>query len=112
MEDDAGGKVSRRLAERLAAVDRSGPIEVIVELRPVEATQSGSRQERITAVKAAFERESRPVQDLITQVGGRVLETAWLNQTVRGQIPADGLVRLAQDDAVVNIDLPSPITPD
>jgi hypothetical protein len=113
MGDRDADKLSPRLVERLEMVDRVTPIEVVVELRPLDpgALPVGSRHERVAALREAFQRELAPVAERIEAAGGSVLETAWLNQTVRSRIPAGQLGRVADDDAVVTIDLARPIHP-
>ena len=112
MDTDPVAKLSPGVAERLASVDGLSPVEVIVEMQPVAVPSTGSRRDRIEAVKAGFEQVLRPVAETIAAVGGRVLETAWINQTVRSSIPAAELVRVAADDAVAAIDLPRTLSPD
>jgi len=112
VDKDPGTKLSPRVTEQLAAVDGMSPVEVIVEMQPVAVPSSGSRGERVAAVKAGFERELRSVAETIAAAGGRVLETAWINQTVRSSLPASEVLRVAADDAVAGIDLPRPLSPD
>jgi hypothetical protein len=105
-------KLSPRLRQELGGVDEASQVEVIVELQPVEVPNSGSRQERMAAMKAGFERELQPVAEKIIQAGGQVLETAWLNQTVRSRIPAGEVSHVARHEAVSGIDLPHKLEPD
>jgi hypothetical protein len=112
LSERGAAKLSPRLVAELGAVDESSEVEVIVELQPVETPPAGSRQERIAAMKAGFERELRPVAERILQAGGQVLETAWLNQTVRSRIPAGQVPRVAEDEVVSAIDLPRKLEPD
>jgi hypothetical protein len=105
-------KLSPRLRQELGGVDESSQVEVIVELQPVEMPKAGSRQESMAAMKADFERELRPVAETIRQAGGQVLETAWLNQTVRSRIPAGEVSHVAEHEAVSGIDLPHKLEPD
>ena len=112
MAADAAAKLTSRVTERIGSVDAHSPVEVIVEMRPVDVPATGPRKERIAAVKAGFERDLQTVTDRIAAAGGQVLESAWINQTVRSSIPADALVRVAEDDAVAVIDLPRELTPD
>jgi hypothetical protein len=112
VEKDPVAKLSPRVTERLASLDGRSPVEVVVEMLPVEIPATGSRASRIEAVRAGFEQELRRVAERITAAGGEVLETAWINQTVRSSIPAAGLVRVAEDHAVTAIDLPRPLEPD
>ena len=109
MGTDPAAKLSDRLTNWLGSVRGSSPIEVIVELRPVALSHSGSRRQRIEAARAGFEQELPGVVEKITAVGGHVIETAWINQTVRSCIPADELQRVAEDDVVAAIDLPQPL---
>lgn len=109
MGADPAAKLSHRLASRLGSMKESSLIEVIVELRPVAVARSGSRTQRIEVAKAGFEQELREVAEKIAAVGGRVIETAWINQTVRSSIPAGELQRVAEDDVVAAIDLPQPL---
>jgi hypothetical protein len=106
---DAAAKLSPRLADRLHAMPGSGPIEVIVELQATPVATSGSRKQRIEASKAEFEQELRIVTETIAAAGGQVIETAWINQTVRSCIPAANIEQVAQDDGVAAIDLPQPL---
>src|SRR5690242_11899120 len=101
------GKLSPRLVECLESVDRVTLIEVVVELRPVDVATlpPGSRHERVAALQAAFQRELAPVAERIEAAGGTVLETAWLNQTLRSRLPASALAAVADDPAVHAIDL-------
>jgi hypothetical protein len=105
-------KLTPRVTERLASVDGQGAVEVVVELHPVTVPATGSRQDGIAAVRAGFEQELRGLAETIAAVGGRVLETAWINQSVLSSIPAAELLRVAADDAVASIDLPRPLSPD
>ena len=105
-------KLSPRLQQELDAIDDSSPVEVIVELQPLDLPKTGSRQQRMAAAKQRFDHEVQSVVDKITEAGGQVLETAWLNQTVRSRIPAREVPRVAEDDTVSAIDLPGTITPE
>ncbi len=108
MDHDPPAKATPRLAAHLAAAGRSD-VEVVVELRPVPPPASGSRQERVAAARAAFDAGLTPVTARIAEVGGTVLETAWINQTVRVRLPAAAVGALAAVDEVAGIDLPRPL---
>ena len=112
MDKDPLAKLSPGVTERLATVDGRSPVEVVVEMKPIAVPATGSRRDRVEAVKAGFEQELDSVAATIAAVGGRVLETAWINQTVRSSLPAEEVLRVAADDAVAAIDLPRPLTPD
>ena len=111
--DDPAEKVGPSLARRIAAADAQGQVEVVIELTgDVEVPADGTRQQRIAAARSSFERDVAAVSDRIEAAGGEVLETAWLNRTLRGRLPAATVVRVAADDAVAAIDLPHTIQPD
>lgn len=109
MDHDPAGKVTARLSERLGSEPAVDTVEVIVELRPLRPAGTGTRKDRIAALRDEFDVEVRPVADRIAEVGGEVLGTAWINQTVRGRIPSSAVERVAAVDAVVSIDLPRPL---
>jgi hypothetical protein len=87
-------------------------VEVVVELEPVPIPTTGTRQERMEALQRTFERDLAAVSREIEAAGGDVLGGAWINRTVRGRLPADQVGRLAEEEAVVRIDLPSTLEPD
>lgn len=99
-------KLSPRLAEHLESVDEGSVIDVIVELNVLDVPKSGSREERVASLKEGFERELRPVANTVAAVGGQVVDTAWVNQTMHGRIPAGQVSRLAEEEMVSHIDLP------
>lgn len=108
MSQDPPVKATPRLAAHLAA--GAGPdVEVVVELRPLPPPASGTRQERIAAGRAAFDAELAPVAARVAQVGGEVLDAAWLNQTLRVRLPAGAVPELAAVAEVTRIDLPRPL---
>lgn len=106
MDESAPAKVAPRLAERLDVLAEPEQVEVIIELTGHEMPASGSRQERMAAAKSSFERGLAAVTETITAAGGKVLESAWLNQTVRGRVPAGKVARVAAADGIAVIDLP------
>jgi hypothetical protein len=99
-------KLGARLADQIASVDESTPVDVIVELRTIDIPGTGSRSERISLLRAEFEREAQPVTSLIEAAGGEVLGAAWINQTLRCRIPAMQIPRVASDEAVTRVELP------
>lgn len=107
MDELSGHKLSARLTESLAGHGASDPVEVIVELRAIAVSDSGSRPERIKMLQDEFDRSLQPVLARIAEVGGTVLRTAWLSQTLHGAVPVEGLSSVAAVDEVLRIDLPS-----
>lgn len=103
MAHDPADKVTPRLAELLST--RPDAVEVVVELRPLGWPDGGTRQERVAALRDAFAAELGPVAERITAAGGEVLESAWINQTLRVRLPAAAVDEVAASGAVVRIDL-------
>lgn len=103
-------KVTPRLAEHLAG--EPATVEVVVELTPLPPPAGGTRPERITALRDGFAAELGPVAARITASGGEVLESAWINQTVRARIPAAAVAEVAADDTVMRVDLPGQLDPE
>lgn len=87
------------------------PVEVVIELAGAPVTSSGpatsgSRAERVAAAQAAFDRDVDAVRRTVAAAGGEVLDTVWLNRTVRGRVPAGGIAAVAADERVAVVDLP------
>lgn len=101
-------KLTRGLAERAERCPGGELLDVVVELHPAAGTHEGaaSRAERVSRAREAFQREAAPVESTIQALGGEVLGTAWINQTLRARVPAEALPRLASLDAVTALDLP------
>jgi hypothetical protein len=108
----SAGKVSQELADHIAASEAGRSLDVIIQLQPLEMATIGSRQDRIAASREAFERELEPVAEAIESVNGHVLDTVWLNQTVRAAVPAEAVDALTTAPGVVRISLPTRIEPD
>jgi hypothetical protein len=105
-------KLGPGLVELLDSSDADSHIGVVVELQPLEFSTAGSREDRVTAAREAFARELRPVAEAIERVNGQVVETTWLNQTIRALVPVRSVRHLATQPEVVGIALPSRIQPD
>jgi len=105
-------KLTPSLASRLQSAREGELIDVVVELTSSARTQPGSRAERIAVLKDTFAEDVRPVISAIYAVGGKVLGTAWINRTVRGRLPIEGVDRLSEMDAVRLLDSPHLIEPD
>jgi hypothetical protein len=107
VDDDGGaGKLTPELAERVAGVEPSEALEVVVELTGTALATKGSRQERIAAARTGFEGDLAAVTEAIGAAGGTVLEAVWLNRTVRARVPAGAIARVAAHGLVALVDLP------
>jgi hypothetical protein len=90
-------------------------VDVVIELSPPAspAPSSGmSRAERAVALKQRFTQAAEPVEQRIRSVGGRVVEQAWINQTLRAQVPAGKVDQVVDADEVASIDRPERLTRD
>jgi hypothetical protein len=105
-------KLTDRLTERIGSVDGQCPLDVVIELRPVEVPKSGNRGERMSALQEQFGHDVRPIVETIAGIGGRVLGTAWVNRTLRSRIPASKIALVAEEEAVVSVDLPRSLEPE
>ena len=86
-------------------------LDVIIELETRSAKNlkqncSKSKSEQIAERKESFARISASVEDVITQVGGKVLEKAWINRTLRAKLPVSGLEAVSELDEVEILDSP------
>jgi hypothetical protein len=112
------GRMRSNLAEQLKKVDPSDLLEIILELYPpaepasMRTMEMQSRSEKIAAKKEAFSRNVATVEDAIRKVGGEITGLAWINQTVRARVPAQGVKELSQHEKVVAIDIPHLVKPD
>ncbi len=107
-----GSKVTPQLAEHVAARNDDERVEVVVELHPLSVPADGSRTERVTAMKQAFEQSATGLSRTIAELGGEVVDAAWINQTVHTRVPKRALEGLEADERVVALDAPRTITPD
>jgi hypothetical protein len=102
-------KVSPRLADELSRMSEPDTVDVVIELTPSGTPGSGTRAERVAAARSAFEDRLGSVTEAVTAAGGEVVDSAWLNQTVRGRLPAGRVEQVAADDAVAVVDLARPL---
>ena len=105
-----GRKVTSELEADVERRSDGEPFDVVVELTPAASPSSGSRGERIAQAKTAFERQAEAVRRVITEAGGEVLGSAWINQTLRTRLPKQLLEQLAGDDRVARLDVTRAIT--
>ncbi len=109
MAESLERKISPRLRERLDTTRPGDEVDVVIELSPPEMPTSGTRADRMAAAKRDFDTEVDSVAGRLSSVGGKVLESAWVNSTVRGRLPAEAVDTLAEDNLVQGVDLPSAI---
>lgn len=90
------------------------PIEVIVELKndPNHLASLISRQAKITNIKISFSEQLESINNVLKNTGGIILDTAWINKTIKVRIPVNGLNELANIQSIKIIDLPHQIRRD
>lgn len=106
-------KVSPALAVRLEHAAGDEWLDVVVAVRssdhPTANPISGTRAERIAAMRREFAEDSRPVLHVIERLGGRVVETIWLNQSLAVRLRASQIPELQMIDSVLSVDLAQPL---
>jgi hypothetical protein len=105
-------EMENRITTELATVlNDLGPtrlVEVVVELRSAKADKIPglSRKDQIKHAKNLFSANFDAVKQNIQQLGGEVLDSVWLNQTILASVPAGQVPKLASSDNVNLVDLP------
>src|SRR5688572_22523741 len=108
-------KLRSNLAEQLQKTAASELLDIILELYPqaesasTSALETCSRSEKIAAKKEVFSRNVALVEEAIRKVGGKITGLAWINQTVRAHVPAQGVKELSQHEQVAALDIPHPL---
>lgn len=108
-------KISSGLKDYLKKASDENHVEVVVELTPLPAdtgAQGATRSAKIASYQQAFAESLQPVKELILRQGGDVLDSAWVNQTVKAKLPVSSLSQLAQLNQVTAIDLPHTLSAD
>jgi len=106
-------KLTPQLRESLSGKEPDALIDVIVECSvaaPTASPRAVTRGNRIAQQRQQFLDGAAPVEQRIKSLGGTVLEHAWINQTLRARVSVQTLQRLADDKAVVSIDVPARLT--
>lgn len=109
------GKLSPRLEAELAARAPGDPVDVVIALAAPDvpaASAPAGRADAIAALKASFALRAESVTQTLTAAGGELLDSAWVNSTLRGRLPADRVGELAADEHVEGIDLPVRLEPE
>ena len=104
-------KLTKQLRERLDRTPSDDLIDVVLEIvAPIPPPAGASRSEAIASRRKHFLEAVAPVEQRIQQMGGKVLEHAWINQTVRARVPAGTLDQLTESDDVASVDMPAPLS--
>ena len=111
-------KVSKHLVQQITSdASEVDMLDVIIELetrseKNLKQNSSKSKSEQIAERKESFARITAPVEDVITQVGGTILEKAWINRTLRAKLPVSGLEAVSELEEVEILDSPHEIEPE
>lgn len=107
-------KLSHDLTERIEHAEAAELVDLVVELHPAAAGagDDAPREARIAAARDAFGLASSPVEQAIRSVGGEVVGTAWINQTLRARVPAGAVASLAALPEIRLLDVARPLTAD
>jgi Cu/Ag efflux pump CusA len=100
-------KISKSLQQYLLKT-RPSTVEVVVELHTISSHQYPflSKQEKIKSIKQSFNEDLEIINHVLQDNGGKIIDTAWINKTVKIMIPVQGLDELANIQSVEIIDLP------
>lgn len=102
-------KLTPDLTTRLTQSSADDVLEIVLELYPQAgpaAAAPQSRSEQIALRKETFSQDVVPVEESIHEVGGEVVDRAWINQTVLARVPARGVERLSDLEKVAALDVP------
>jgi len=102
-------KLQPNLKAQLTEAAATEVLDVVLELRSQAEPAAGapqSRSEQIALRREAFSHDAVPVEEAVREVGGEVLGRAWINQTVRARVPAEGVEQLSELDQVETLDVP------
>lgn len=92
---------------RCAEKDPEKPVYVVVALmQPELPARPRTRQQLIDDRRAAFQKESASIRDLILRVGGAVTDEAWLSSSLRVTLPAGALPTIEAAAGVRGVDVP------
>jgi hypothetical protein len=99
-------KLSDALQFRLDRGTPEGVLDVIIELEHEGTATTASE------LRDAFASRAQSIEAAVAEAGGQVVETAWINSTVRARVPAAGLHDLSGVAGVTRLDIPHPLTAD
>lgn len=106
-------KITSNLKSYLQKNGTDSNIEVVIELIPISlpaGISKYSRNEKIAIHKEKFNEELESVSKVIAKEGGAILDTAWINQTIKASIPAKSIETLAGLQKITAIDMPDQLT--
>ncbi|MEM5822819.1 MAG: S8 family serine peptidase, partial [Ignisphaera sp.] len=82
-------------------------VEVVIRIKPlptsIAQTVSGRYSLAISALKSWAEISQKPIIDLITSIGGKVVNTFWLDNVILALVPGEAIPKIASSQDVVRI---------
>jgi hypothetical protein len=97
-------KITSALDSQLRQV-RDELLDVVVELSP-DTTEAATAPE----LRDSFEKAVAPVSEAISRSGGEVVDSAWLNRTLRVKIPAAEVPELSDMREIAALDVPHQVS--
>jgi 3-methyladenine DNA glycosylase AlkC len=109
----ATNKLSKLLHQYLEK-EQPSTVEVIVELKNTPPVRNAaiSKQEKIKFIKKSFSDELDNINKALEETDTKIIDTAWINKTIKMQIPVSSLEKLSGIKSVENIDLPQQLKKD
>lgn len=100
-------KITAPLAATIDAADPNDDVVVIVEMASAQPRSFAPqpRQQQIAAHRAEFEKQASPIEQTIHDIGGEVLDRAWINNTMKARVPARAVKELSDLDGVETVDV-------
>ena len=107
-------KLTSNLRQQLAATPKGHSVEVVVEVGKKAASEPppGDRAQKIAAMKQSFSVSSEPIERAIESSGGKVIDRAWINQSLKVRLPREAVEALSEREDVERVDTPRTIRPD
>lgn len=100
-------KVTEDLQQVLENCNSKTEIDVIIELNPpMQGIQGNgsSRAESVAQRKFVFNQMLQPIVAYINTIGGNVLNSAWINHTIKARVKKSYIDELAKINTVTTID--------
>lgn len=107
-----GDKISNSLLTQLSNLPDGKTLQVIVALQaPVMSSPGGSsRMEKINNLKNQFKNGIESISAILGKKGGKILDEAWINQSLRAEVSREEIDSLTELKEVSIIDLPKKLS--
>jgi SMC interacting uncharacterized protein involved in chromosome segregation len=106
-------KVSEELLKTLRNSKSNEPLEVVVELDSIPTVNRNlDRSIRVEKLKESFSGAAGQIKAVINELGGKVIQEAWINQTLYARMPSRGVDPLSEVEGVKKVSLPHHLSPE